>query len=182
MVTGMQGTPFVIVAILALTLLVARELIRATHDTHRKARALERANADLNRCFDVTERALKDDRVPDRLRNLLLGQAHALSDFQAGERVLKAFIEMLHSRRDVPSPADHPIALAVEELAASDPRLAAECRSALVDGMLALILIHADAFSIDEAVDEAVHEAARNPFSVPADVSGMLGGSGLAAA
>lgn len=176
MVTGMQGTIFVLIAILAVSLLVGWELIHATMHARRRALILARATDDLNRCFDSTERALNDDRVPPYLKTALVNQTVALTDPRIGKASIEAFLKLVARNDGFLETIENPLGEAIDRLARIDPKLAAGCRSAFGEGLFALLFMHADAFTVEDAALEAV----RNPYGVPAGIGRMFGGSGLA--
>ncbi|MCJ2033296.1 hypothetical protein [Methylobacterium sp. J-068] len=172
----MQGAFFVVIAILAVSLLAGRELVHATTHARRKGQALARATDDLNRCFDLTERALSDDRVSPYLKAALINQTAALTDSKIGKASIEAFLKLVAQNDGAPEMIENPLGEAIDHLACVDPKLAAECRSAFGEGLVALLLMHADAFTVEDAALEAV----RSPYGVPAGIARMFGGSGLA--
>ncbi len=164
----MQETA-IIIAILALAALSARELVRMTAEARRKARLIEGARMDLSRCLAVTERALADDRVPALLKAVLYNQAAALADPAVGRARVAEFARA-PGREDGPD-RDDPIDHSLDRLAAIDAGLAFDCRAALTQGLMALLLLHAD----EVAVDRATRDVVRRRHGLPARLDLLFG-------
>ncbi|KMO42218.1 hypothetical protein VQ02_03705 [Methylobacterium variabile] len=162
----------IVIAILALATLSARELVRATSDARRKARMLDEALTDLSRCLAITERALADENVPAVIKAVLYNQAAALAEPTVGRARVAAFVGSTRPD-DGPDP-DDPVDQALDRLAARDASLAFDCRAALTQGLMALLLLHAD----EVAVDRVTRDVVRRRHGLPARLDLLFGGIG----
>ncbi|KMO14315.1 hypothetical protein QR78_23680 [Methylobacterium indicum] len=159
----------VVIAIVATAALAARELVRMTAEARRRARLIDGARADLSRCLAVTERALADERVPALLKAVLSNQAAALGDPAIGRARVAAFSRM--PGREDGADRDDPIDLSLDRLAAIDAGLAFDCRAALTQGLMALLLLHADTGALDRATRDVV----RRRHGLPARLDVLFG-------
>ena len=96
-------------------------------------------------------------------------QAAALADPAIGRARLAGFARA-SGREDGPD-RDDPIDHSLDRLAAIDPGLAFDCRAALTQGLMALLLLHADTV----AVDRATRDVVRRRHGLPARLDLLFG-------
>ncbi|MDP4024427.1 hypothetical protein Q8W71_17520 [Methylobacterium sp. NEAU 140] len=175
MVTVMQGNFLAIVAIVAVSLLIARELVRATIELRHKARALEVVSSDLDECFSETDRLMCDERVPTILKHVLGGQLMSLARPEIGGPRMRAFMQRDFSEETHVADEDNPITEAFEQLARIDPKLADDCRMILARGFFALMLMHVEGWKVEVSVRDAV----RSPYGLPLGMDRLFGNSDM---
>ncbi|MCJ2009824.1 hypothetical protein [Methylobacterium sp. J-092] len=178
MVTGMQGTILIVIAILALSLLIGRELVRATADARDKAEALKIADGVLDVCLATTERLLADDRLPPTLKRVLSGQLLVLGNSLVGGQRIRAFLS--ERPPEVPTLSDEQkeILAASDEIACTYPHLLTEYRETIAQGFFVILAMHAENWKAELSVQGAV----KNPYGMPFGLDRLFSGLGLTTA
>lgn len=149
-----------VITMLAISLLATRELKYMRDKVRFQIAAQDWAKRDLNATFDLVEKIAKDPSAPEEIKLTLRKLTESIVDKNVGKEVAKSFLGSLQRKRKLT--IDYNITLqALENLETDNNKMAEDFKSALKNGISALLLMHADKPAGEIAVRGAIVNSGR---------------------
>lgn len=144
-----------IITMLAISLLATRELKYMRDKVRFQIAAQDWAKRDLNTTFDLVEKIAKDPSAPEEIKLTLRKLTESIVDKNVGREVAKSFLESLQRKRKSTIEYNNTLQ-ALEDLETDNNKMADDFKSALKNGISALLLMHADKPAGEIAVRGAI--------------------------